>query len=80
MQRGLNCNHPVPSPGARLLRGEWHEAWQKWIRDSANYASKRRAPGGNVIQLPPGETLSGTDATVAGWAAPAAELDTEDSA
>ncbi|WP_406004391.1 hypothetical protein [Streptomyces sp. NBC_00987] len=58
----------------------WHEAWQKWIRDSAQYASKRRASGGNVVQLPTGQTLTGTDATVAGWAALAASLDDEESA
>lgn len=45
----------------------WHDAWQKWIRDSAQYASKRQQRPGNVIQLPTGQTLTGTDAKVAGW-------------
>ncbi|WP_161981731.1 hypothetical protein, partial [Streptomyces sp. TM32] len=45
----------------------WHDAWQKWIRDSAQYASKRQRSTGNVLQLPTGQTLSGTDARVAGW-------------
>lgn len=45
----------------------WHDAWQKWIRDSAQYASKRQRAAGNVLQLPTGQTLSGTDARVAGW-------------
>ncbi|MFF8659520.1 HNH endonuclease [Streptomyces huasconensis] len=34
----------------------------------------------NVIQLPSGQTLTGTDAKVAGWAAIAAKFDDEDSA
>jgi len=46
----------------------WHDAWQKWIRDSAAYASRRNnTPGGKVIQLPTGQTLTGTDARVHGW-------------
>lgn len=45
----------------------WHEAWQKWIRDSAQYASKRRQGTSNVIALPSGQTLTGTDARVHGW-------------
>jgi hypothetical protein len=47
----------------------WHDAWQKWIRDSAKYASRRSNTPGNVIQLPTGQTLTGTDARVAGWLA-----------
>lgn len=58
----------------------WHDAWQKWIRDSAQYASKRRTSGSNVVQLPSGQTLTGTDATVAGWADLAASFDDEESA
>ena len=34
----------------------------------------------NVIALSTGQTLTGTDATVAGWAAVAASFDSEDSA
>jgi hypothetical protein len=52
----------------------WHDAWQKWIRDSAQYASKRQQRPGNVIQLPTGQTLTGTDAKVAGWMAIAEQL------
>ncbi|MFD3520473.1 hypothetical protein [Streptomyces sp. NPDC058653] len=52
----------------------WHDAWQKWIRDSAQYASKRRTSPSNVIALPSGQTLAGTDAKVAGWAAIAEQL------
>lgn len=54
-------------------KNNWHDAWQKWMRDSAKRASERRAPG-NVIQLPTGQTLTGTDAKVAGWSALTAQL------
>lgn len=57
----------------------WHEAWKKWIRDSAQYASKRRTPGSDVVHAS-GHSLSGTDATVAGWAALSAALKDEESA
>ncbi|MDG9701712.1 hypothetical protein [Streptomyces sp. DH37] len=46
----------------------WYAAWQKWIADANQYLIKHGAPG-NVIQLPTGQTLTGTDATVAGWLA-----------
>jgi hypothetical protein len=63
-------------------RRSWPDAWQKWIRDDAKRASQRQQqrPGGNVVQLPSGQTLTGTDATVAGWAAIADSFDSEDSA
>jgi hypothetical protein len=61
------------STGAR--RSSWPDAWQKWIRDDAKRASERAHRGpSNVIQLPSGQTLTGTDAKVAGWAAVAAQL------
>ncbi|HCA85483.1 MAG TPA: hypothetical protein DEQ61_08320 [Streptomyces sp.] len=68
------------STGAR--RKSWPDAWQKWIRDDHKRASERhqRSSGSNVVQLATGQTLTGTDATVAGWAALAASLDSEDSA
>jgi hypothetical protein len=67
------------STGAR--RKSWPDAWQKWIRDDAKKAADRQQRfASNVVQLPSGQTLTGTDATVAGWAALAADLDTEDSA
>jgi hypothetical protein len=71
------------STGAR--RSSWPDAWQKWIRDDAKRASERRqraATPSNVIQLPSGQTLTGTDATVAGWGAVADSFPetTEDSA
>ncbi|MFD7861824.1 hypothetical protein [Streptomyces sp. NPDC059783] len=67
------------STGAR--RKSWPDAWQKWIRDDAkNAAGRQQRHPGNVVRLPSGQTLTGTDATVAGWAALAADLDTEDSA
>jgi hypothetical protein len=49
----------------------WHEAWQKWIRDSGQRAYERQQRGApsNVVQLPTGQTLTGTDAKVAGWLA-----------
>lgn len=63
------------STGAR--RHSWPDAWQKWIRDDARRAAQRRATS-NVIQLPTGQQLTGTDATVAGWADLAAQLRTEE--
>jgi hypothetical protein len=60
----------------------WHDAWQKWIRDSGKRAYERQQRGApsNVVQLSSGQPLTGTDATVAGWAALAASLKSEDSA
>jgi hypothetical protein len=63
----------------------WHDAWQKWIRDSAQYASKRQKPAGNVIDLASGQPLPGTDTNLAGWGAVAAsfadyDTNSEDSA
>ncbi|MFD4257759.1 hypothetical protein ACFWR9_09005 [Streptomyces sp. NPDC058534] len=58
------------STGAQ--RKSWPDAWQKWIRDDAKRAAERRQRAttpSNVIQLPSGQPLTGTDATVAGWAA-----------
>ncbi|MFF1499713.1 hypothetical protein ACFVZR_07515 [Streptomyces sp. NPDC058316] len=67
------------STGAR--RKSWPDAWQKWIRDDAKRAADRQQRyASNVVQLPSGQTLTGTDATVAGWAALAASLDDEESA
>jgi hypothetical protein len=50
--------------GAR--RRNWYAAWQKWITDANAYLNKHGAPS-NVIQLPTGQTLTGTDARVHGW-------------
>ncbi|MER7908256.1 helix-turn-helix domain-containing protein [Streptomyces sp. NPDC096068] len=70
---GLDIDHSTAqfvshyrSTGAR--RKSWPDAWQKWIRDDA-----ARRPR-NVYQLPTGQTLTGTDAKVAGWMAIAQEL------
>lgn len=41
---------------------------------------KAAASGSNVVHLPTGQTLTGTDAKVAGWAAIAAKFEDEDSA
>lgn len=62
------------STGAR--RKSWPDAWQKWIRDDAQRATQRRPafPGSNVVALPSGQTLTGTDAKVAGWMAIAEQL------
>lgn len=57
-------------------RPNWPAEWQKWVRREAKFAAERRqhnAPS-NVVALPTGQTLTGTDATVAGWDALAAEL------
>lgn len=65
------------STGAR--RTSWPDAWQKWIREDAKKAAERRQRhAGNVVQLPSGQTLTGTDATVAGWAALAASLGSDE--
>ncbi|MYZ37496.1 MULTISPECIES: hypothetical protein [unclassified Streptomyces] len=57
-------------------RRSWPDEWQKWIRRSAKFASERRQqhPTSNVIALPSGQTLTGTDAKVAGWMAIAEQL------
>jgi len=60
-------------------RANWPAAWQKWIAQEAKWASQRRI-NGNVFQLPNGQALTGTDATVAGWAAVAASFDSEEPA
>lgn len=66
------------STGAR--RHSWPDAWQKWIRDDHKRATDRaqRFPS-NVVQLPSGQTLTGTDAKVAGWMALSAKFAAEDS-
>ena len=61
------------STGTR--RKSWPDAWQKWIRDDAQRAAQRQPrPAANVIALPSGQTLTGTDAKVAGWMAIAEQL------
>lgn len=66
------------STGTR--RKSWPDAWQKWIRDDHKRAAERQQhrPAGNVFQLPNGQALTGTDATVAGWAALSARFDSEE--
>lgn len=64
------------STGAR--RKSWPDAWQKWIRDDANRPTRR--PTANGFQLPNGQTLTGTDAKVAGWLALAAKYDNPETA
>ncbi|MER7646667.1 MULTISPECIES: helix-turn-helix domain-containing protein [Streptomyces] len=75
---GLDIEHSTAqfvshyrSTGAR--RHSWPDAWQKWIRDDARRVAQRHTTG-NVIPLPTGQALTGTDARVAGWLA----LPTED--
>lgn len=83
---GLDIDHSTAqfvshyrSTGAR--RKSWPDAWQKWVRDDAQRASQRRPPApSNVIALPGGQTLTGTDAKVAGWAAIAEQLREQGSA
>jgi hypothetical protein len=58
-------------------RPNWPTEWQKWIRRSAKFASERAnrpQNASNVIALPSGQTLTGTDAKVAGWMALAEQL------
>lgn len=66
-----------------VRRSNWPNEWQKWVRRSAKFASERaNRPQGhsNVIDLASGQTLTGTDATVRGWADLAASFDDEESA
>ncbi|MFF7142311.1 hypothetical protein ACFZB5_13815 [Streptomyces nodosus] len=65
--------------GEGVRRRNWYTAWQKWITDANAYLLKH-GTASNVYQLPTGQTLTGTDATVAAWGAIADSLDTEDSA
>ncbi|MFD5384330.1 hypothetical protein ACFWMG_05035 [Streptomyces sp. NPDC127074] len=59
----------------------WHDAWQKWIRDSGRRAYERQnRQTSNVIALASGQPLPGPDTNLAGWAAVAASFDSEDSA
>lgn len=56
-------------------RRNWNDEWQKWIRRAHKWAVERQQQRGtNVIALPTGQTLTGTDARVAGWLALADEL------
>lgn len=50
-------------------RSNWPAEWQKWMRRSAKWASERTTRPGNVVQLPTGQPLPGTDTTVSGWLA-----------
>ncbi|MFF4403667.1 hypothetical protein [Streptomyces sp. NPDC001404] len=61
------------SEGSR--RKSWPDEWQKWIRRSHKWAAEdqKRRPD-NVIRLPSGQTLTGTDAKVASWMAVAEQL------
>lgn len=52
------------SEGTR--KRNWYEAWKKWIADANQYLIKYGARS-NVVQLPTGQTLIGTDARVHGW-------------
>ncbi|MER5715766.1 hypothetical protein [Streptomyces sp. NPDC002132] len=54
-------------------RPNWNSEWQKWIRRAHKWATERGRTS-NVIALPSGQTLTGTDAKVAGWMALAAQL------
>ncbi|MFE7954421.1 hypothetical protein [Streptomyces sp. NPDC057413] len=72
------------STGAR--RKSWPDAWQKWIRDDAKRAAERATrptQGAFLVPLPGGaggQTLTGTDAKVAGWLAIADASPDEDTA
>lgn len=56
------------STGAR--RKSWPDAWQKWVRESAERRTRPRS-GAAVVPINPAArgALTGTDATVAGWLA-----------
>jgi hypothetical protein len=71
------------SEGTR--RANWPEEWKKWIRRSHKWATERAqgrstpTQGAFLVALDgggqtPAQPLTGTDATVAGWHALAAQL------
>lgn len=65
---------------ARWMRkGSAPSAIPSFVNEAMN-AAPQPGPGSNVFQLASGQPLIGTDATVAGWAAVAAQLNSEDSA
>lgn len=66
--------------GEGRRKRNWHDAWQKWIRDSARRASERQQRGapGTVVQLRSGQTLTGPDARFAAHAALTAQLRAEE--
>lgn len=55
-------------------RSNWANEWQKWIRRANKWAAERTQRPGTVVTLPSGQTLTGTDAKVAGWMAIAEQL------
>lgn len=59
--------------GEGVRRPNWYAEWQKWITRENKYISER-GTGSNVVALTSGQPLPGTDSTVAGWAAVAAQL------
>jgi hypothetical protein len=59
-----------------MAKGSAPSAIPSFVNEVMNAAK----PGGNVFQLPNGQPLTGTDATVAGWAALADSFDSKDSA
>jgi hypothetical protein len=61
-----------------MRRGSAPSAIPSFVNEAMNAAPT--AVGSNVVQLSSGQPLTGTDATVAGWAALAASLKSEDSA
>ena len=62
------------STGAR--RKSWPDAWQKWVRESAERRTRPR--GGTVVPINGRAQLTGTDARVAGWMALAQDLEQEE--
>ncbi|WP_181785617.1 hypothetical protein [Streptomyces phytophilus] len=59
--------------GEGVNRPNWYAEWQKWITRENKYISERGTPS-NVVQLPTGQTLTGSDANFAGHAALTAQL------
>lgn len=51
-----------------VRRPNWYAEWQKWIRRANKWADERQQRS-NVVTLPTGQTLTGTDAKVAAHAA-----------
>jgi hypothetical protein len=52
--------------GNASRRPNWNTEWQKWIRRAHKWATERGRTS-NVVALPTGQTLTGTDARVYGW-------------
>jgi hypothetical protein len=78
LDEGIDPNDIRAGLARWMRRGSAPSAIPSFVNEAMNAAPP--AVGSNVVQLSSGQPLTGTDATVAGWAALAASLKSEDSA